>query len=219
MRKLLLKEIILSTNIQIVLFTTFALFILIPSWPSALAFVYPLSGLMTLFPRGLANRDIEYTSLLPVKKTDVVKGKCLYFIAIEMVVILLAVIGGSIRFFAYPEPSKANEVAYYFATRPSISLLGIAFIAFGLMNWILLSTYYKNPYKRLAVPNLVSLLSCIIVLAVGSVLIAFVPVLREYDMMGWVGQISMLVGGLVLFVLFSFIGYKSGAKAFTKVDL
>lgn len=219
MRKLLYKEIILSTNIQIVLFATFALFILIPSWPPAIAFVYPLSGLMTLFPRGLANRDIEYTSLLPVKKTDVVKGKCLYFIAIELVVALIAIIGGSIRFFFYPEPTKATEIAYYFATRPSISLLGIAFIAFGLMNWILLATYYPNPYKRLAIPNLISIFSCSIILTIGSFVIAFVPPLREYDLVGWITQISTLVGGLILFVLFSFIGYKSGAKAFTKVDL
>ena len=77
MKKLLYKEIVLCTNVQIILFAAFALFILIPSWPPAVAFIYPLSGLLTLFPRGLANKDIEYTSLLPIKKTDIVKAKAL----------------------------------------------------------------------------------------------------------------------------------------------
>ena len=75
MKNLLYKEVVLCTNIQVILFAVFALLILIPSWPPAIAFIYPLSGLMTLFPRGLANKDIEYTALLPVKKTDIVKGK------------------------------------------------------------------------------------------------------------------------------------------------
>ena len=117
MKKLLYKEIVLCTNVQVVLFAVFALFVLIPSWPPAIAFIYPLSGLMSLFPRGLANKDIEYTSLLPVKKTDIVKGKLLYLCLIEIAVIILATIGGIIRFFFFKEPTSPDELKYFMAVR------------------------------------------------------------------------------------------------------
>ena len=219
MKKLLYKEVMLCTNIQIILFAVFALFVLIPSWPPAVAFVYPLSGLMSLFPRGLANKDIEYTSLLPVRKTDIVKGKMLYLCLIEIVVIILATIGGIIRFFFFKEPTKPDELQYFMAVRPSVSLLGFAFLSFGIMNAVLVGLYYRNPYKRLVGPNLISLLICVIILAIGSIVIAFAPALREYDMIGIIAQASTLVIGVGLFVLFSYLGYKMGAKAFINVDL
>lgn len=219
MKNLLYKEVVLCTNVQVVLFTAFALFVLIPSWPPAIAFIYPLSGLMSLFPRGLANKDIEYTSLLPVRKTDIVKGKLLYLCLIEIVVIILAAIGGVIRFFFFKEPTKPDELEYFMAVRPSVSLLGFAFLSFGIMNAVLIGLYYRNPYKRLVGPNLISLSICMIVLAIGSVIIAFVPAMREYDTVGIIVQLSTLFIGVVLFALFSFIGYKIAAKAFVNVDL
>ena len=219
MKKLLYKEVVLCTNVQVVLFAVFALFVLIPSWPPAIAFIYPLSGLMSLFPRGLANKDIEYTSLLPVKKTDIVKGKMLYLCLIEIVVIILATIGGIIRFFFYKEPTNPNELKYFMAVRPSVSLLGFAFLSFGIMNAVLIGLYYRNPYKRLVGPNLISLFVCMIVLAIGSIIIAFVPALREYDTVGIIVQLSTLFIGVILFALFSLIGYKIGSKAFVNVDL
>ena len=219
MKNLLYKEVILCTNVQVVLFAVFALFVLIPSWPPAIAFIYPLSGLMSLFPRGLANKDIEYTSLLPVKKTDIVKGKLLYLCLIEMTVIILATIGGIIRFFFFKEPTSPDGLKYFMAVRPTISLLGFAFLSFGIMNAVLIGLYYRNPYKRLVGPNLISLFICMIVLAIGSIMIAFVPALRAYDTVGIIVQLSTLFIGAILFAFFSFVGYKIGAKAFVNVDL
>ena len=219
MKNLLYKEVVLCTNVQVILFAVFALLILIPSWPPAVAFIYPLSGLMTLFPRGLANKDIEYTSLLPVKKTDIVKGKLLYLCLIEIVVIVLATIGGIIRFFLFKEPDTPDELNYFMAVRPTISLLGFAFLSFGIMNALLVGLYYRNPYKRLAGPNLISLIICMIVMVIGSVIIAFVPALREFNIVGIIVQTSILLVGAISFVVFSFVGYKIGAKAFVNVDL
>ena len=219
MKNLLHKEIVLCTNVQVVLFAAFALFVLIPSWPPAIAFVYPLSGLMSLFPRGLANKDIEYTSLLPVKKTDIVKGKTLYLCLVEIAVIILASIGGVIRALLYKEPTNANELDYFMSVKPTISLLGFAFLSFGIMNMVLIALYYRNPYKRLVGPNLISLFICLIVLAIGSVLIAFIPALREYDLVGLIAQLGTLFGGVLFYILFSYLGYRIGAKAFINVDL
>ena len=60
---------------------------------------------------------------------------------------------------------------------------------------------------------------CLIVLAIGSVLIAFIPALREYDLVGLIAQLGTLFGGVLLYILFSYLGYRIGAKAFINVDL
>ena len=218
MKNLLKKEILLCTNAQIVIFSLFALFILIPSWPPAIAFIYPLSGVMTLFPRGLANKDIEYTSLLPVKKTDIVKGKTLFIMVVELAVILLATAGGIIRAL-YPIIPDASESDYYIKTQPTISLLGFAFFAFGVMNFIMISMYYKNPYKRLSAPSLISIFASTFVLGIGTVLIVLVDVMRDYSPLGLMVQFITLAIGMILFVVLSLLGYLLGAKRFEKVDL
>ena len=84
MKNLLIKEFKLGINAQIIIYASLAILILVPSWPTAISLLYSITGIITLFPRALANRDIEYTVLLPIKKVDVVKGKTLFIMAIEI---------------------------------------------------------------------------------------------------------------------------------------
>ncbi len=217
MKKLLIKEIRLCMNAQIIIFSLLSMMILIPSWPPVAALMYPLSGTMTLFPRALANKDIEYTTLLPLKKTDVVKGKVLFLAFIDVVTLLLAIAGGIVRALFY-SPAEGEE-AYFEAMMPCISLIGVGFLAYGVMNFFMVSIYYKNPYKKLTAPTLVSLFAAMIIAAVGQVVIAFVPMLRSYDTVGLIAQIAVAVGGILLFALLTYLGYWSGAKKFQKLDL
>lgn len=223
MKTLFKKEILLCTNAQIIIYALLALTILIPSYPPAVGVLYALGGLMSLFPRTLANKDIEYTALLPVKKTDVVKGKMLFLIAYGIATMIIAVIGSLIRVLML-EPSvmkglDEGEIAYYQSVSPTVSLLGFGFLAFGIMNLVMISVYYRNPYKKLTAPSLLSLLAASIVLTIGQIVIAFVPALRSYEGMGLFGQVLIAAIGFLLFLFSSFLGYKIGAKEFEKIDL
>lgn len=218
MRKLLYKEILLCTHVDTVIYIVLALLIMIPNWPPVVAFIYPLSGIMTFFARCLANKDIEYTVLLPIKKTDIVKGKTLYLSLVELAVILVGTIGGVVRYFVFTSSSGAED-AYFNAVRPTLSLLGFVFLAFGIMNLILISIYYKNPFKKLSGPFMISLFVSMLILALGTIVTALVPVLRGTDTTGLIAQISTLAGGIILFILSTFLGYRIGAKAFEKIDL
>jgi hypothetical protein len=60
MKNLIKKELTLCTNPQVLIFCLMSALVIIPQWPSMIAMVYVLSGLMTIFPRALADQDLLY---------------------------------------------------------------------------------------------------------------------------------------------------------------
>lgn len=217
MKNLLIKEFKLGINAQIIIYASLAILILVPSWPTAISLLYSITGIITLFPRALANRDIEYTVLLPIKKVDVVKGKTLFIMAIEIIIMIISIIGGIIRAIFYL-PAEGEE-AYFEAVKPCISYIGLGFLAFGIMNIILISMYYKNPYKKLTSPLLVSVGISTLVLTIGSLIIAAIPEIRTYDGINLLYQILITLFGIGIFIVLSVLGYKIGAKRFERIDL
>lgn len=218
MKKLLIKEIKLSLDAHIIIFVILSLTILVPNYPPVASIIISLSGLMTLFPRNLANKDIEYTSLLPIKKMDVVKVKMLFIGLVELSALLLAIVGGLIRGFLYtssqtPTPNIIN------AFKPCISYIGFALLTYGVTNCILFSLYYKNPFKKITGPNLISLFSALILSIIITIIIVFVPILSSYDMYGLIAQFGILLSGGISFYILSYVGYRIGAKKFNKIDL
>ena len=218
MKKLLIKEIKLSLDAHIIIFVILSLTILIPNYPPVASIIISLSGLMTLFPRNLANKDIEYTSLLPIKKTDVVKVKMLFIGLVELSALLLAIVGGLIREFLYT-PSQIPTPNIINAFEPCISYIGFALLTYGVTNCILFSLYYKNPFKKITGPNLISLFSALILSIIITIIMVFVPILSSYDMCGLIAQFGILLSGGISFYILSYVGYRIGAKEFNKIDL
>ena len=218
MKKLLIKEIKLSLDAHIIIFVILSLTILVPNYPPVASIIISLSGLMTLFPRNLANKDIEYTSLLPIKKTDVVKAKMLFIGLVELSALLLAIVGGLIRGFLYT-PSQTPTPNIINAFKPCISYVGFALLTYGVTNCILFSLYYKNPFKKITGPNLISLFSALILLIIITIIMVFAPILSSYDMYGLIAQFGILLFGGISFYILSYVGYRIGAKEFNKIDL
>ena len=219
MKKLLIKEIKLSLDAHIIIFVILSLTILVPNYPPVASIIISLSGLMTLFPRNLANKDIEYTSLLPIKKTDVVKAKMLFIGLVELSALLLAIVGGLIREFLYTPSQTLTPNIILNAFKPCISYIGFALLTYGVTNCILFSLYYKNPFKKITGPNLISLFSALILSIIITIIIVFVPILSSYDMYGLIAQFGILLSGGISFYILSYVGYRIGAKEFNKIDL
>ncbi|MBP5216377.1 MAG: ABC-2 transporter permease [Bacilli bacterium] len=220
MKKLMGKELQLCINAQLVIFVAMAVLVMIPSWPPAAGFIYAISGIATIFPRTLANKDMEYTALLPVRKRDIVTGKTLLVCIAEIVSLLVAAGGSLLRNFVFNViPEDAGSAAYSAAVAPNFSLFGFTIFAYGLVNLILLPLYYRDPYKKLTAPMLLSLFGFMAVEAAASLLVAFVPVFRNYDQIGWITQLSTLGGGIIAFVLLTLLGMVLAQKKFEKIDL
>lgn len=84
MRALLRKEMRLSALALTYLFIAFAFMTLIPGYPILCGAFFMTLGLFQSFQNAREANDIVYSALLPVAKKDVVKGKYLFTLFIEM---------------------------------------------------------------------------------------------------------------------------------------
>lgn len=222
MKNLLRKEIKLCLNPQLVIFLFFSAFMAIPSWPALIAFVYPLSCLSTLFPRALADHDITYTAMLPIKKSDVVKGKVTLVVLLEIFSLVVAIPFAFLKMLVISPLSAASE-DYYFAVAPEFLTFALALLAFGLYNLILFPWYYKNPQK-VNWPQIVALISAMLVMGLGialeMMLIVLLPeAFKSHGSLYWGVQLGSLAFGVLCFALMSYIAEYLAEKRFEKVDL
>ena len=230
MFKLLKKELTLSINPQTIIFSLLVLLIVIPSWPAAVGFMYPLSGLMVIFPLALANHDIEYTALLPIKKGDIVKSKVLFIVFIELATILISIPAALIRNLvltpsiiasaeqaAEQAAETASDVSYYASVGPTFITYGIILLGYSIFNIILIPQYYKNPYKKITGPQLISMFSMLVILGVGTAVQVVLSNIGGTPYL--IGTIVTIALGMILYVLLTIIAEKRGEKRIYMIDL
>lgn len=226
MKNLLYKELKLCLNPQIIIFALLSCCVAIPSWPPLLGFIYPISGFATIFPRALADKDVEYTSMLPVRKGDVVKGKVSLIVFIQLATILFSIPFAVLKNVVITPNLIAQNLAsnptydsfYDQATIQSLASYGLLFIAFGIYNIVLFPWYYKNPQK-INLPQLISMLACVLSLGLLGTLQFFIPSLYQFDITGWIVQLSILAFGVLSYVILTLLSEKLSEKHFDKVDL
>ena len=89
MKNLISKELKLALHPTNIIFLAFGIMLLIPSYPYYVAFFYVCLGIFFLFLNGRENNDVFFTTTLPVKKSDVVKARCITVALIETVTIII----------------------------------------------------------------------------------------------------------------------------------
>ena len=220
MKNLLYKELKLSVPVQTWIFVCLSITIAIPSWPSLISFFYPLAGLTVIFALGAANRDILYTSTLPIRKKDVVKGKVLLLSFMELLTIFIAIPCGILKVILLSGDSEGMEypdLGINFAT------FGFVFFLFGIFNLIVLPWFYKKPEGKNSVPFIVG--DFVTMFLMGIIMAVFMAVPHAAEFINtfqgvalWT-QLGILIIGMALFFLFTFLADKLAEKNFQKVDI
>ena len=220
MKNLLYKERKLCVPLQTWVFVFLSFTIAIPTWPSLVAFFYPLAGFTVVFTLSNANRDLLYTSILPLRKKDIVKGKVLLLSYLEILTMLISVPFGFLKLFlmkAMPADQLYPELGFNFA------LYGFVFLVFGVFNLICIPWYYKKPEAKTALPFLISDLVAMLLIGLIMALFMIVPNLSEfinsYELPNLLTQLGVLLGGFLLFLGFTFLANYLAGKNFQKVDI
>ena len=91
MKAMLYKEFRLALHPTNLLFLLLGAMLLIPAYPYYVAFMYTCLSIFFLFLSARENQDTRFTALLPVKKRDVVKGRCVTVAAVELMQLLVGV--------------------------------------------------------------------------------------------------------------------------------
>lgn len=221
MKNLLFKEIRLCVPAQVWIFVALSALIVVPNWPSLVAFVYPLSGFLALFPIALANRDLLYTGTLPIQKKQIVLGKVMLVCFLELLTLLVSLPFGIIKQTLLIPTIPAEEA--YPDLGINMALYGIVLIGFGLFNAAFFPRYYKSPDAKNVAATILAYLASLAFFGIAMAVFMAVPGASEfingYTGYGLLTQILILVGGALLFFLLNLLAYRKGAKNFQKIDL
>ena len=217
MSALLKKEMRLSASILSYLFILFAFMTLLPGYPILCGAFFITLGLFQSFQSAREANDIVYTALLPVAKHDVVKGKFLFCVFIELTGFVLMAALTLVRMTLLSENAVYRQNALMNANP---FFLAVVLLIFGLFNWIFVGGFFKTAYK-FARPFVTYIIVCFLVIGVAEAL-HHVPGLEALNAFGFEQlplQLAALFGGMLAYVLLTIVSYKTACARFEKIDL
>jgi len=215
MKSLLYKEWRLSINPLFYLITLLSALVLIPNWVYFVAPSYLLYIVVpNIFTTNKAQSDIAFTTLLPVRKRDVVKARVMAIAALE--VLQIAVTG----LFCV----LSHYLIHYenFLLNSNAAFIGFVFIMFGVFNLVFFPMFYKTTTK-IGIPSIVAIFAATVFAGGIEALALLVPWAKlafdTPDPTTVIYKVITLVVGMVLFALLTVLSYRIAAKRFERVDL
>ena len=224
MKALLYKEFKLAMHpICYVFVALFPFLVLIPSYPVAIGFIYILSCYPILFlgaNKGQQSNDLLYSTLLPIRKKDIVLARIITVAIMQFAYI--AIMSALIPVGLMIQNSLPESVTPGLNLNGFVSILGIALIGFSLADLIYFSIYYKNG-KSIVMSTLFTILGFIVYLALFTIA---VPYFGEFGTAytnflcnsGLGYQFIVLGASLVIYVALHFVVYKVASKELERVD-
>ena len=217
MKKLLKKDFSLSINpffsIGMPLLT--GVLFLIPDWVYFVALLYFIwITIPNFFATCNAQRDNEFTLILPVSKKEIVRSRITSIILLESAHILTAIVFAIINSLLFGLDN--------FAMNLNAAFFGLALLMYGLFNIVFFPLYYRTAYKY-GFPMILGMIAAMIFMVLVEFLAIGVPsaakLLEGQGSVEKIFQRSLLGGGFILFILLNWLTIKMSVSSFEKVDL
>ncbi|WP_257194412.1 ABC-2 transporter permease [Acetivibrio clariflavus] len=174
MINILRKEMRLSASMLSYLFIAFGFMFFIPGYPILCGVFFVTLGIFYSFQNARETNDILFSTLLPIAKKDVVKGKFLFSCFIELCSFTLMVAVTILRMTIFSESTVYRNNALMNANPFA---LGMAFVIFGLFNFIFIGGFFKTAYN-FGKPFFQYIISAFLTIGIGENFIIY-PDLRN----------------------------------------
>ena len=216
MLKLLLKELKLNVKLPLYLFTLLAAMMLIPNYPIIVGAGYTIMQVFVYLQACAANKSMEFTSVLPVKRRDIVASTTVVVVFFQMLFTAVSLLLLPIAKMLY---GKSGNIV---GIDGNFTYIAMALISFGLFNLAFLPKFFATGYKYG-----MALLRGIVCFAAGYVatetIVQAVPAIRAifdgYDQQYlWARAISVVVA-LGIYAAITFVANNIAVKKFEKVNL
>lgn len=230
MKALLYKEFKLAMHpICYVFIAMFPLMILIPSYPIAIGFIYVLTCYPVLFlgaNKGQQSNDLLYSTLLPIRKKDIVKARImtvfimhLAFIAITSALYPVALmINKAITESALAEDPMTNPITNAgLGLNSYVLVLAIVLVGFAIADLIFFPIYYKNG-KSIVMSTLLMILGFVVYLGVFTIGLPYIPGCEWINELPLYIQFIALGVSIILYAVLHLAVYKISAKRLERVD-
>ena len=226
MKALIYKELKLAMHpICYVFIVLFPFMILIPSYPLGIGFIYVLTCYPILFlgaNKGQQSNDLLYSTLLPVRKKDIVMARILTVIFMQIAFILVMTA-------LYPVARIINNAVAQSAENPSeymipglgldsyVLLVAIALIGYAIADIIFFPIYYKHG-KSIVMSTLFTILGFVVYIGIFTIGLPFIPGLDILNNLHLGIQFAILGAAILISFALHIIVYKVSAKRLEKVD-
>lgn len=226
MKALIYKELKLAMHpICYVFIVLFPFMILIPSYPLGIGFIYVLTCYPILFlgaNKGQQSNDLLYSTLLPVRKKDIVMARILTVIFMQIAFILVMTA-------LYPVARIINNAIAQSAEKPSeymipglgldsyVLLVAIALIGYAIADIIFFPIYYKHG-KSIVMSTLFTILGFVVYIGIFTIGLPFIPGLDILNNLHLGIQFAVLGAAILISFLLHFVVYKISSKRLEKVD-
>ena len=226
MKALIYKELKLAMHpICYIFIVLFPFMILIPSYPLGIGFIYVLTCYPILFlgaNKGQQSNDLLYSTLLPVRKKDIVMARILTVIFMQIAFILVMTA-------LYPVARIINTAIAQSAEKPEefmipglgldsyVLLVAIALIGYAIADIIFFPIYYKHG-KSIVMSTLFTILGFVVYIGVFTIGLPFIPGLDILNNLHLGIQFAILAAAILISFALHIIVYKVSAKRLEKVD-
>lgn len=215
MKHLLYKEWTLARHPTSLLFPLLAAMLLIPDYPYYVAYFYVTLGIFFICLTGRENRDIYYTALLPVKKSDIVRARMGFAICLELAQLLLSVPFALLR-QSFPLPGNAVGMD------ANLALIALAMPMLGVFNYVFFTRYYASPLKvgSAFAWGSAAFAGCMIVAELPVHVVSFFRDVLDTPDTQYLGvKLILLAICAAVYVLMNLLTLKRCVRTFEKLDL
>ena len=226
MKALIYKELKLAMHpICYIFIVLFPFMILIPSYPLGIGFIYVLTCYPILFlgaNKGQQSNDLLYSTLLPVRKKDIVMARILTVIFMQIAFILVMTA-------LYPVARIINNAVAQSAEKPSeymipglgldsyVLLLAIAIIGYAIADIIFFPIYYKHG-KSIVMSTLFTILGFVVYIGIFTIGLPFIPGLDILNNLHLGIQFAILGAAILISFGLHVVVYKVSSKRLEMVD-
>ncbi len=226
MKALIYKEMRLSMHpICYIFIALFPLMILIPSYPLGIGFIYVLTCYPILFlgaNKGQQSNDLLYSTLLPVRKKDIVMARIITVIIMQVAFMLIMsalyplarIINASI--IASSEDPKEYTIPGL-GLNSYVLVLAFAVIGYAIADIIFFPIYYKNG-KSIVMSTLFTILGFVVYIGVATIGLPYIPGLGIMNNLHIGIQFAILAGAIILSFLLHILVYRASSKRLEMVD-
>lgn len=214
---ILRKEFKLSASVLSYCFIAFGLMFFIPGYPILCGAFFVTLGIFQSFQKISETNDIVFSSLLPIAKKDVVKGKYLFSIAVELSGFLIMTAVTVLRMTVFSDSPVYRSNALMNA---NLFSLGMALIIFSLFNMVFIGGFFKTAYKY-GRPFVVYTVSVFIVIGVSESLHHFpgLEFLNAFGIEFFSAQLGIFTVCVIFSVVITLLSFRSACRNFERIDL
>lgn len=213
MYDLLYKELRLAAHPSVFVFLFMGALVLIPAYPYGVVIFFGALGLFQTFMFDRETRDVFYTALLPVRKGDVVRGKLLLAVFVQLVQLVLSLPFAFLRTLYLPEGNPVGIEA-------NAAFYGFALALYGVFNLVFFARFYRTAY-RVGAAFLTALPPLVLGVCDMEALV-HVPALAwldGVDAASLVRQLPVLAASGLVYALCCVLACRVGVRRFERVDL